>query len=212
MKRFIAGFALSALCIAAQAYEFTFVGQVTYTDGSLSGVSTGSVFEGHFSASSPGSAYGPIAPPRMASYRFATGQVTALIGGHSILAGSPSISISDNRGGNVEDGFSMSSGYPLDIDGVRYASGAFGFNLTTRPGTVNVIQGLQLPDQIDVAAFNGHSSLTYGYLQRNGAPGGTVLGFAVTSISMVPEPTSTTMLGVGALLVAALCRRRERRA
>ena len=210
MKRLIAGFALSVLSVAAQAYEFTFVGQVTQTNGSLQGVSVGTVFEGRFSGSSPEENYFYIDPTigiyGIASYWFVTGQVTANIGGHTIHAGAPEVTVYNNLGGDAEDGIQLLGGYPIDIDGMRHVNGSFGFNLATRTGNMGVIQELRLPDQIDAAAFDAPSSVSYGSLQHDGA---TVLEFAVTSISVVPEPTSSGMLAVGALLVTALRRRRE---
>ncbi len=211
MKKLVFGFALTALTLTAQAYEFDFTGRVTYTDGSLSGVSSGTLLQGRFFAEGPSNDYGSFTWDNMASYSFVSGQISANISGHTISAKSPSIRIYDNLGGNVEDGFSMSSGYPLTVDGTTYLNGAFGFNLTTEPGNTGVIQNLGLPSQINVSAFDGHSSLTYGFMQRDGAPGGQILGFEVLSVNVpsVPEPRTAWLLIIGMLGMAATCRQRS---
>jgi hypothetical protein len=205
MLKPLAALAMVALCCPAQAYDFTFSARVTYTDGSLSGVQAGTVFSGSLSARNPIEAYPGF---WRGYYEFqAGGLLTASIAGHSVAAGNPYAIVYDNRGGNVEDGFSVSAGYPVLLDGRTLSDGAFGFNLTTTPGNTGVIQGLDLPDDIDVSAFDGHSSLTYGYLQRDGGQKGAILRFQMLSItfpgatvsSAVPEP------GQGALMALGLC-------
>ncbi len=205
MPKPLAALAMAALCCSAQAYEFNFSARVTYTDGSLSGVQAGTVFSGSFSAQNPVEAYPGF---WRGYYEFQSGGLlTASIAGHTVAAGNPYAIVYDNLGSNVEDGFSVSGGYPVLLDGRTLSSGAFGFNLTTVPGNTGVIQGLALPDEIDVAAFDGHSSLTYGFLQRDGGQTGAILRFQVLSItfpgatvsSTVPEP------GQGGLMALGLC-------
>jgi hypothetical protein len=210
-KKLIIGAALSALALAAQAYEFDFTARVTYTDGSLSGVSTDTLLNGHFSAEGEANDYANFNWSDMAQYSFASGQVTAEVGGHTIFSAHPSIRLYDNLGGNVEDGFSMDSGYELVVDDTTYSQGAFGFNLTTVPGNTGVIHGLDLPSQVNVADFDGHSSLTYGYLQRDGGQGGGILGFQVLSVNVtsVPEPGSAALLAIGLLATAGVRRQRS---
>ncbi|MBI2732952.1 MAG: PEP-CTERM sorting domain-containing protein [Aquabacterium sp.] len=213
MRTIVAGAVLAIVSLSAQAYEFDFTARVTYSDGSLSGVSNGTVFSGHFVGNDPVNDYGDLPAPfntQMASYSFGSGGVTANIAGHSVSAQNPSIRIYDNLGGNVEDGFSMDSGYTMSVDGVTYDSGAFGFNLTTKPGNTGVIHDLSLPGSIDVSAFDGHSSLTYGFMQRDGSQTGAILGFQVLSVSVVPEPSSMALMGLGVTALVAAARRRQR--
>ncbi len=53
MRTILAGVVLAILSLSAQAYEFDFTARVTYTDGSLSGVNSSTVFSGHFWATMP---------------------------------------------------------------------------------------------------------------------------------------------------------------
>lgn len=212
MRTILTGAVLAILSLSAQAYEFDFTARVTYTDGSLSGVSSGTVFSGHFLGNDPVNDYAGLPDPfntQLASYSFGSGEVTANIGGHSVSAQNPSVRIYDNMGGNVEDGFSMASGYTMAVDGVTYESGALGFNLTTKPGNTGVINGLSLPGSIDVSTFDGHSSLTYGYMQRDGSQTGGILGFEVLSVSVVPEPSTVALMGLGLTALVAAARRRQ---
>jgi len=216
MRTILVGAVMAMVSLSAQAYEFDFTARVTYTDGSLSGVSSGTVFSGHFLGNDPVNDYGGLPDPfntTMASYSFGSGEVTANIGGHSVSAQNPSVRIYDNMGGKgggtVEGGCSMDRGYTLSVDGGTYVSGAFGFNLTTKPGNTGVIHGLSLPGSVDVSAFDGHSSLTYGFMQRDGSQTGRILGFEVLSVSVVPEPSSMALMGLGVTALVAAARRRQ---
>jgi len=111
--------------------------------------------------------------------------MTANVAGHQVVARNVSVTIYDNLNGNVEDGISL-EGSALTLDGAPLDNGALYFNLTTRPGNTGVVTGPALPSSINVAAFDGDPSLTYGGLQRDGGPTGPILGFKVNSIT----PTS----------------------
>lgn len=208
MKKAIAAIALFALTFSAQAYEFQFTGRVTYTDGTLIDVTSGTLLQGHFSADGPRNYSIPFGSGVATFYTFTSGQVVANIAGYAISAASPSISIYDNFGSNVEDGFSMDSGYPFTVNGVSHPNGGFGFDLTTKPGNTEVIRDRGLPTRIDVSAFDGHSTLNYGYLQRDGGQSGTILAFEVLSVTVVPEPGAAALFSAGLLALAPICRRR----
>ncbi len=206
MKTWILGAGMALASTLCQAYSFDFTGRITYTDASLSGVSVGTTFSGHMVG---------VGDPNLtmmgnvAEYRFGSGEVSARIGAHQITASDPGLRVWDNWGGNVEDAFTLSSGGSLRVDQTTYSDGNFSFNLTSKPGNTGVIQGFSLPTEVDVAAFDGQASLNYGSLLRNGAPGGAILAFEVTSVtvSAVPEPTTALLVLPGALVAAGWVRR-----
>lgn len=205
MKKAIAAIALFALTFSAQAYEFQFTGRVTYSDGTLANVTNGTLLQGHFLAAGPANY---SVPNGTTVYSFASGQVVANVAGHTISGSTPSISVIDGFGGNVEDGFNMNSGYPIIVNGASYANGDFGFKLATRPGNTEVIRDHGLPSLIDVSAFDGHSSLNYGFLQRDGGQSGAILAFEVLSVTVVPEPGTAWLFAAGLLAVVPICRQR----
>lgn len=213
MRSILTGAALAVLSLSAQAYEFDFTARVTYTDGSLSGVSNDTVFSGHFLGSDPivDVLALPAANGSFVSYSFQSGEVTADIAGHRVSAQNPGIVVIDNMGGNIEDGIDMASGYAMTLDGTAYDAGSFNFNLSTRHGNTGVVQGSDLPNSIDVSAFGGPSSLTSGTLMRDGTQTGTILGYQVLSVSVVPEPSALALMGLGLLPLAAAARRRAQR-
>jgi hypothetical protein len=208
MKHWILGTSLAVANTLCQAYSFDFTGRITYTDSSLAGVAVGTTFTGRMEGQGAMSVH---QSGNVAEFRFDQGQVSAQIGTHHIVADNPRLEVWDNWGGNVEDAFTMSSGYRLRVNQTVYRDGTFSFNLTTRPGNTGVIQGFGLPSQVDVAAFDGHPSLTYGSLRRDGSSNGTVLGFEVTSVSVtpVPEPATALLTLSGALLAAGLAHRKR---
>lgn len=208
MKNAVAAIALLALTFSAHAYEFEFTGRVTYTDGTLIDVTSGTLLQGHFSADGPRNYSIPLGTGVATFYTFASGQVVANIAGYVISSANPSINIYDNFGGNVEDVFNVSSGYPAIVNGVSHPNGGFGFNLATKPGNTEVIRDRGLPTHIDVSAFDGHSTLNYGYLQRDGGQRGTILAFEVLSVTVVPEPGTAALFSAGLLALAPIGRRR----
>jgi hypothetical protein len=209
MKTWFIGAAMAALSLASQAYQFSFTGQITYTDGSLSNTTVGQTFTGTFSGTNPQDQYAAYGLQGMAYYTFSSGQMQASISGHQIIGNSPRISLTDNFGGNVEDGFSASGGYSLTIDTHVHANGSFGLVLNSAPGHTDVLRGTSLPTQIDVAQFDAQPSLNYGYVQRDGGQTGRVIGFSVLSVSMpaVPEPSMVWLALAGLGATAAMARR-----
>jgi hypothetical protein len=207
MKQLFAGLALAAACLAAQAYELTFTGRVTYTDGSLSGVTVGGTVQGSFKGENP-QAFVPFPGfPNIVVYGFDSALVSVSVAGHTIASKGGEISILDNFGGNVEDHFEV-FGAPITIDGVNFASGTVSFALASKPGSTGALASAALPSQINLAAFD---ALTWnqGVVLRNGAQGGTVFGYQILSVnvSAVPEPTSAWLVLAGGLALAAFRRR-----
>lgn len=193
----------------ASPSEFSFAATVTYTDGSLSGVSVGRQFSGSF-------IYDPVKPPSyanstMAYYQFgAPSKIVANVAGHQLASTSLDVSVVNNFGGNVEDGIHISGGYPLSVDGRPLPNGSFGFVLYSKPGNTGVLTSTDLPLSYDVGAFDAHSSLNYGWLQRDGGQTGRILQFSISSIAAsVPEPGTYAMMLAGLGLIGGIAQRRK---
>lgn len=210
MKNLLVGAALWLLAFSANAYQLSFSGRVTYTDGSLSGIGAGSVIEGSLISDGPPSAQFTSHEPYGSAVYSASGLISANVGSHTIKAWTPSITIVNNFGGNVEDTFTLNGSQGLDVDGTPYTDGVFGFALATGPGNSGVLLDLSLPTTLDVARFDAWA---YGYLHRDGGPNGTLMEFQVMSVEVaaVPEPEAAWMLMGGLLFVLRRYRGNARR-
>ncbi len=211
MKQIFAGLALAASCLAANAYELTFTGRITYTNGSLGGVSVGSLIQGSFVGDDPQKVQPIPAFPNMVYYSFSSAQVSASVEGHSIVSTKASISIFDNFDGNVEDQLQVNGAGAIAIDGVSHQGATFNFALGSQHGNTGALVGVGLPTSIDLSAFD-KPFWNQGALLLNGGQNGGVLSFDILSVKVaaVPEPTSAWLVLAGGLAVAAIGRRRAR--
>ena len=191
---------------SAAVVDFQFAGTVTY-GGSLAAI--GSQITGTFSydtdtlPSSTAAGY--------ASYAFtAPFGFSASVDGHTVVTNNMNVSIWDNFGGNAED-MVFISGYPATVDGTYYPNGTFGFRLASAPGNTNILTSTALPTSFNVAAFNAGPTLNYGWLQSDGAPGGTLLQFSIDSV-VVPLPPAFIMMASGMLAIGGMFWRSSKRA
>ncbi len=162
MRTLIAAATMLALSVSAQAYQIDFTGRVTNTDGSLSGVTQGTLVSGSFVGNDPtGYVFGTDVV-----YDFGSGSIVADIGEHKLQGSDPTVVVTDNYGGNVEDSLSVSTDQNVTVDGSYYGD-IFGFNLSSKAGSTSVLVGTGLPTQIDLAAFDDAT----GFLVRQGLPG-----------------------------------------
>lgn len=211
MKQVFAGLALAAACLAANAYELTFTGRIYYTNGSLDGVSVGSLIQGSFVGDDPQKVQPIPRFPNIVYYSFSSAQLSASVEGHSIASTTASISILDNFGGNVEDQLQVNGAGAIAIDGVSHQGATFSFALGSQHGNTGALVGVGLPTSIDLSAFD-KPFWNQGALRLNGGQTGGVLSFDILSVKVaaVPEPTSAWLVLAGGLAVAAIGRRRAR--
>lgn len=206
LKKYIAAvsavYALACGVANAAIVNFQFSGTITY-GGTLA--ATGSPLTGAFSYDT--NTVPSFSSGGYASYGFpAPFALSASVSGHTVGTSNLSVSIWDNFGGNVEDMVNVSSG-PVSVDGVSYPNGSFGFQLASKPGKTSVLTGTALPSHFDVTAFDAGSTLNYGWLQGDGAPGGQLLQFSVESITPVPLPSAMILLASGMLAIGMTLRR-----
>lgn len=199
-------FLLASGVASAAIVNFQFTGTVTY-GSTLAAI--GSQIGGAFSydtSTLPSSSTGSYA-----SYGFsAPFGFSASVAGHTVVTNNLSVTIWNNFGGNVEDMVNISGG-PVLVDGSSYPNGSFGFQLASKPGNTGVLTSTALPSFFDVAAFDAGSTLNYGWLQSDGAPGGQLLQFSVDSVTPVPLPPALMLLVSGMLAMGGLLRRNSKR-
>lgn len=210
-KYFVAAsavFLLASGVANAAVSNFQFTGTVTY-GGDLA--ATGNQITGAFSYDTDALSSYTIGGHSSYSLPAPFG-LSASVNGHSLVANNLHVDVWDNFGGNVEDMVDIYGGYPASVDGNLYPNGSFGFRLASKPGATNVLTGTALPSFFDVAAFNAGPTLNYGWLQRDGAPGGTLLQFSVDSIVLaapVPEANTYAMFLAGLSLLGFTAYRRK---
>lgn len=200
---------LSVGAVAANAaiIDFQFGGTITY-GGTLASV--GDKIVGSFSYDSSVSYTDEdgVSPPT-SYYSFnAPFGISATIGSHLIATSGLNIRVTDNFGGNVQDGFDLSAYSPL-VDG-HELFGNFGFTLNSRYDNPNVLNSSALPSFLDVSAFNAGPTLNYGWLQRYDIQEGAMLRFTIDSIApSVPIPSAAGLFGSGLLGLTGFARRRK---
>ncbi|MGH6649173.1 cellulose binding domain-containing protein [Aquabacterium sp.] len=179
----VGSIALGAAAHAA-TLRFVYKGTVIYTDHSLSGVEVGTVFTGTFSYDTA----------TVADYDFGSSanytnlaphQFTATVAGHQISSNGVSTYVVDNFGGNVEDGVTISGGYPMSVDGGVFENGSLGLTVYSGPGQTGVLTSTAQPLNLDVKAFNAGNTLNYGWVQRDGGQTGGIIGFTIDNIARV---------------------------
>jgi hypothetical protein len=212
MRTLIAAATMLALSVSAQAYQIDFTGRVTNTDGSLSGVTQGTLVSGSFVGNEP---TGDLLANR-GYYSFASGSIVAHIGGHELQGSDPRIEVTDNDGGNVEDRLGAYTTQNITVDGSDFGD-SFSIYLSSKAGSTSALVGTGLPTQIDFSAFDADSGLSYGALVRTvvpGSPSRYALLFELTSVTVtsVPEPSTLALLGLGMVGIGCVSRRRSQQA
>jgi hypothetical protein len=115
----------------------------------------------------------------------------ARVGQHTIDARGIGVTLVNNAGNqglkDKTDALSISSGYPLVLDGTTFADGTIGLSLASTPGDSKALNGFHLPNSINVADYPNR----YGMLLSDGGPNGALMQFTIDSIeveSVVPGP------------------------
>jgi hypothetical protein len=184
--------------VSAEIINFQLMGTITY-GGTLATI--GSPITGSFAYDTD--ALLVVSMGEYAAYEFnAPFGFSGNASGHTIATNRLSVSIWNNFGGNVEDMIEVSGSYPVTVDGISYPNGSFGFRLASRPGNTTVLNNTALPYFFDVSAFDAGPTLNYGWLQRDGAPGGQLLQFSINSITPVPVPPAFMLMLSGLMVVA----------
>jgi hypothetical protein len=202
-------FLLVPSMVSADSVDFRFNGTITY-GGILANV--GSQITGTFSYDA--SAVPWYSSTGLAIYSFPSDPgFSAYVAGHTVTANHLGVHVWNYQGGNVEDMVDISGGYPVSVDGGLYPNGSFGFRLASKPGNTSVLTGTALPSFFDVTKFDAGPTLNYGWLQKDGAPGGTLLQFSIDSITVpatVPIPSAAILMASGLLTIGGVLRRSSR--
>jgi hypothetical protein len=180
-KRFsvlIAAF-FTLLCSAASAAIITFQFNGTVTYGTGLSVPVGTPVVGTF-------VYDTSAVPNIQYHGYANYQLSApsvmtlSVGPHTVTTNAMTVSIWNHYKGNVEDMVhQFSSG--MVLNGTTFDQGTFGFSLGSSPRNNRPLNSTKLPTSYDVSMFTA-PGLTYGALQTDGGPNGTLLQFSLDSI------------------------------
>jgi hypothetical protein len=203
---FFAGLSFCCGAAHAEVRQFFYTGAVLSTN--LQGVKTDDLITGSFSYDT--SATGNFNPSAgITMYGGLPYAMTATVGTHQFSSSRMDVYVINDFHGNIEDGLDIAGGYPLEFDGQSMLNGSVGISLSSAPDNPNVLSSGALPSSIDVNAFDGGSTLNYGWIQRDGSMSGGILSFKVLNITAIPEPSTGALwlLGLGGTWLAAGRRR-----
>jgi hypothetical protein len=186
-KKFVlalAGMSLISGVATADIITFKFTGTVTY-GGALASVGdkiTGLVsYETNTLPLNDLTGY--------AYYKFpAPFVISASVGDHQIIANNPSVTVTDNFGGNIEDSVTVSGGSVAVDNTTLYSNGSFGFQIASNAGNTQALTNTNLPVFFDLTAFDAGPTQNYGQLQMDGSSDGQLLQFSIDSIVNPQQP------------------------
>lgn len=163
--------------------EYTFEGTVTGVGLPVFGLhpAIGSPVTGRFSYDSSLAPY--YAQGFLSGYQAqAPYSFSAEIGGTLIESGNPfGITITNNFGGNVEDGISFTKQPPI-VAGIQTTDGVFALEFSSR--NLNTFPNLNLPKRLNLSAFD---AAHYGILTRAGN-NNEIIEFSIDRLTPVSLP------------------------
>jgi hypothetical protein len=206
MRTLIASAILATCCLSAQAYEFDFTARVLTSD--WADVKVGATFTGHFVGNDPYASNddSTYSGSRGIDFGFGSGELTADIGPYHISSPNPSIQLYDNANSSWwSDLFAVNASPMVYVNGTPFPTSAFSFSLSSRPGTLNAINGTDLPTTIDVAAFN---DVAVGRMNFETVTSLDALTFTITSVhvAQVPEPGTWALMALGMAAIGLAAR------